>query len=68
MEFFRQMQQLSGEMIKQVAVAPEEDTDFAFIKEASRECIVSVAHTTAGYDIAKRAFEKGAELARSIKE
>ena len=60
MEFFRQMQQLSGGMIKQVAVAPEEDTDFAFIKEASRECIVSVAHTTAGYDIAKEAFEKGA--------
>lgn len=60
MEFYQQMQQLSGGMIRQVAVAPEEDTDFAFIKEASRECVISVAHTTAGYDIAKEAFENGA--------
>ena len=60
MEFYQQMQQLSGGMIRQVAVAPEEDTDFSFIKEASRECVVSVAHTTAGYDIAREAFEKGA--------
>ena len=60
MEFYQQMQQLSGGMIRQVAVAPEEDTDFAFIKEASRECVISVAHTTAGYAIAKEAFENGA--------
>lgn len=60
MEFYRQMQQLSGGMIRQVAVAPEEDENFAFIRQASKECVVSVAHTTAGYDIAKEAFERGA--------
>lgn len=60
MGFFKEMQQLSGGMIKQVAVAPEEDKDFAFIQQASRECVVSVAHTTAGYEIAKEAFVRGA--------
>ena len=60
MEFYRQMQQISGGMIRQVAVAPEEDENFAFIQQASKECVVSVAHTTAGYDIAKEAFERGA--------
>lgn len=59
-EFYRQMQQLSGGMIKQVAVAPEEDENFAFIQQASKECVVSVAHTTAGYEIAKEAFARGA--------
>lgn len=60
MEFFREMQKLSGGMIKQVAVAPEEDVEYAFIEEASKECVVSIAHTTAGYEIAKEAFERGA--------
>ncbi len=60
MEFFRQMQELSGGMIKQVAVAPEEDQDYAFIQEAAKETVVSVAHTTADYSTAKMAFEKGA--------
>lgn len=60
MEFYRQMQELSGGMIKQVAVAPEEDKRFAFIQEACKETVISVAHTTADYETAKQAFEKGA--------
>ncbi len=59
-DFYRQMQELSGRMIKQVAVAPEEDEDYVFVREVSKETVVSVAHTTANYDTAKKAFENGA--------
>ncbi|MBR4026617.1 MAG: N-acetylglucosamine-6-phosphate deacetylase [Lachnospiraceae bacterium] len=59
-EFYREMQDLSGNLIKQVAVAPEEDTDLAFTKEISKETTISVAHTTANYDIANAAFNNGA--------
>lgn len=59
-EFFNEMQKLCGNLIKQVAVAPEEDEDFAFIKEISPQTVISVAHTTADYDTAKKAFEAGA--------
>ena len=60
MDFYREMQSLCGNLIKQVAVAPEEDEDFAFIKEISQETAISVAHTMADYDISKKAFEYGA--------
>lgn len=59
-DFYRQMQDLCGNLISQVAVAPEEDEDFAFTKEISKETVISVAHTTADYDRAKGAFENGA--------
>ena len=58
--FYRQMQELSGGMIRQVAVAPEEDADYAFIREVSKETVISVAHTTADYDTARNAFLNGA--------
>lgn len=58
--FYKEMQELCGNRIKQVAVAPEEDNDFAFIEEISRETVISVAHTTADYAIADKAFESGA--------
>lgn len=59
-DFYKEMQSLSGNLIKQVAVAPEEDEDFAFIKEISKETVISVAHTMADYDTAKKAFACGA--------
>ena len=59
-DFFKEMQELSGGLIKQVAVAPEEDDDYAFTKEISKETVISVAHTTADYDIASKAFANGA--------
>ncbi|MDO4344148.1 MAG: N-acetylglucosamine-6-phosphate deacetylase [Eubacteriales bacterium] len=58
--FFEKMQKLCGGMIRQVAVAPEEDTDLAFTREVSKNCVVSVAHTTADYDTASAAFRAGA--------
>ncbi len=60
LQFFEKMQKLSGGRISQVAVAPEEDRDFAFIKEAKEQTVVSVAHTTADYDTASAAFASGA--------
>lgn len=60
MALFRELQKLSGGHICQVAVAPEEDENFRFISEASKEVTVSVAHTVADYDTAKQAFEQGA--------
>ncbi|EET61753.1 N-acetylglucosamine-6-phosphate deacetylase [Marvinbryantia formatexigens DSM 14469] len=60
MRFFEKMQKLSGGMIRQVAVAPEEDKDFAFIKEVKEQTCASVAHTTADYDTAAAAFAAGA--------
>lgn len=59
-EFFGEMQELCGGLIKHVAVAPEEDPDLTFIREISKETVISVAHTTANYDTASKAFEAGA--------
>ena len=59
-EFFRKMQKLSGGLIKQVAVAPEEDENLTFTRTLKEEVVISVAHTTADYDTAKAAFDAGA--------
>ncbi len=59
-DFYKEMQLICGNLIKQVAIAPEEDKDFSFIKEISRETVISLAHTMADYDTAKMAFECGA--------
>ena len=58
--FYEEMQSLCGNLIKQVAVAPEEDEDGTFIKKVSQETVISVAHTIADFDTAKKAFENGA--------
>lgn len=60
MAFFSKMQQLSGNLIKQVAVAPEEDKNLAFIREAAQNTVVSLAHTMADYETARQAFRAGA--------
>lgn len=59
-EHFRKMQYLSGGLIKLVSLAPEEPGAMDFIEEVNKEVIVSIAHTTANYDIASEAFQKGA--------
>ena len=65
-DFFREMQEACGGMIKQVAVAPEEDDELEFSKEISKECVISVAHSAAGYDIADKAFKEGATHATHL--
>lgn len=58
--FYRKMQKISKNLIKQVAIAPEEDENMAFITEISKETTVSVAHSTADYEMASKAFQSGA--------
>lgn len=57
---FQKLQRLCGGRIAQVAVAPEEDADDAFIRAAGKETVVSLAHTAADYETARRAFAAGA--------
>lgn len=59
-EHFRKMNQLSGNKIKLVAIAPEVDGAIDFIKEVKDEVVLSVAHTACDYDLALEAFKNGA--------
>lgn len=59
-DVYKEMQELCGGQIKQVTVAPEEESALEFILEVSKEVVVSLAHTEAGYRMAKSAFENGA--------
>ena len=59
-EMFRRLQQRSGGLVKLVDVAPEEEGNLDFIKAASGEVRISIAHTCATYDDARAAFEAGA--------
>lgn len=60
MDLFRRLQKDSGSNIRTVAVAPETEGALDFVEEASKLCSVSLAHSCAGYDAARRAFERGA--------
>lgn len=59
-EEFKRLQELSGGLIKLVDIAPEEPGADAFIASLADDVRISLAHTCAGYDVAKDAFEKGA--------
>ncbi len=47
-------------LLKIIDIAPELPGGFEFIEEFSKRYVISLAHTTADYDTAHRAFEKGA--------
>lgn len=57
---FRRIQNASGGLFKLVDMAPEVDGAMEFISEVKDEVAVSVAHTMAGYETAKAAFDNGA--------
>ena len=59
-DMFRRLQKESNNLFKLCAIAPEEPGALEFIKELKDEVVLSVAHTTADYDMAKAAFEAGA--------
>lgn len=59
-ELFRKLQEEAKGLIKLVDIAPEEQGAMEFIKEVKDEVVVSIAHTTADYDTAKKALEVGA--------
>ncbi len=59
-QHFRAMNQLSGNLIKIVSIAPETTGAMDVIQELHNEVVVSLAHTTADYETAMEAFQKGA--------
>lgn len=58
--FFDRICALSGDNIKLVDVAPELPGAEAFIAHASKQCVVSIAHTNANYEEAAAGFAAGA--------
>jgi N-acetylglucosamine-6-phosphate deacetylase len=59
-DFFNRLNQAADGLIKIACVAPELPGALSFIEEASKTCMVSVAHTSANYDQAKAGFDAGA--------
>ncbi|MEG1523459.1 MAG: N-acetylglucosamine-6-phosphate deacetylase [Clostridia bacterium] len=57
---FDRIDQASGGHIRLVDIAPELPGADAFIKQASKRCAVSLAHTAADYDTAVHAYVLGA--------
>ncbi len=58
-EFFSRVNAKSGNNVKLIDIAPELEGSVEFIKKASRDCVVSIAHTEADYDTAVTAFKSG---------
>lgn len=57
---FLALQKSCGGLIKIVDIAPELPAAMNFIREAQKDCAVSLAHTDADYACAKAAFAAGA--------
>ena len=60
-EMLDELNEASRDMIKLVDVAPEVDGGIDFIKKASKNYVVSVAHTNCDYEKATEAFKNGAK-------
>lgn len=56
----KRLDKISGKAIRFVDMAPEADGAMEFIKKASEEFTVSLAHTNADYDLSLKAYENGA--------
>ena len=56
---FQRFYEESGGIVRLVDVAPEQPGGLDFVEKASQLCTMSIAHTTADYDQAKAAFDKG---------
>lgn len=59
-ELFHTLQKESGNLIKLVDIAPENEGALEFVREVKDEVVISIAHTVADYDEASRALEEGA--------
>ena len=65
-EYFCQLQEAAGGLIKLVDIAPEEPGAMEFIDEVKGKVVVSLAHTAADYDTAREAIEHGASHATHL--
>lgn len=57
---FHRLNERSGKKVKVITMAPEEPGAMDFIKEVSKECLISVGHTTSSYATAMEAYKNGA--------
>lgn len=57
---FDRLNEASGNCVKLLAIAPEEEGAMELIEKRHGQTVLSLAHTCADYDTAMRAFEKGA--------
>lgn len=65
-DFFKKLNQSCGNMIKIITMAPEVEGGLDFIKEMSSVVNISLGHTTASYEISKKAYELGANRATHL--
>ena len=59
-DFFRECNKACGKMIRLVTLAPNTEGAMEFIRELHDEVVISLGHTGADYDTAKKALEAGA--------
>ncbi len=65
-DMFQRLNERSGGAIRLVTVAPEEPGAMKFISEISRECTVSLGHSSADYETAMAGFAAGATHATHL--
>lgn len=63
---FHRLNTASGNQVRLVTVAPEEENAIPFIEEVSKVCTVSLGHTTADYNTAMDAYRAGASHATHL--
>ncbi len=63
---FHRLNEASGNLVKLVTVAPEEEGAMEFIADVSKTCTVSLGHTVAEYDTAMAAYKAGASHATHL--
>lgn len=59
-EMFNRLQEAAKGLYKLITIAPEVEGALKFIEEVSEKITVSLGHSTAGYEVSKKAFEAGA--------
>ncbi len=59
-EIFRRFQQAAAGLVKYIGIAPETGDVMDFIRQVKGETRVTLAHSNADYETAKKAFEAGA--------
>lgn len=59
-DMFKRLQMASGNNIKIVTLAPEMEGSLEFVKALAKSVIISLGHSNATYDEAKKAFDLGA--------
>ena len=65
-EMFRRLNAASGNQIRLVTVACEEEGAMEFIEQASKVCTVSLGHSVADYDTAMEGYRAGAAHATHL--